>query len=108
LNSKKSNKMAQSFSQIIKSSTPTLVDFYAEWCGPCKTMKPILEKLKTSVGSKAKIITIDVDKNQHAASVYKIRGVPTLILFKNGEIVWKQSGVVQGAQLKALIEQHAG
>lgn len=99
--------MAKSFSETIKSSTPTLVDFYAEWCGPCKTMKPILENLKTKIGSKAKIITIDVDKNQHAASVYKIKGVPTLILFKNGEIVWKQSGVVQGGQLKALIEQHA-
>lgn len=98
--------MAKSFSEIIKSPTPTLVDFYAEWCGPCKTMKPILDDLKNKIGSKAKIITIDVDKNQHAASVYKIKGVPTLILFKNGEILWKQSGVVQGAKLKSLIDQH--
>ncbi len=98
--------MAQSFSEIIKSSTPTLVDFYAEWCGPCKMMKPILEDLKSKMGEKAKIITIDVDKNQQAASVFKVRGVPTLILFKNGEIVWRQSGVIQSAQLKTIIDGH--
>lgn len=98
--------MAQSFSELIKSSTPTLVDFYAEWCGPCKMMKPILEDLKTKLGQKAKIITIDVDRNQSAASVYQVRGVPTLILFKNGKIVWRQSGVIQSGQLKSIIEEH--
>jgi len=100
--------MAQKFSEIIKSSTPTLVDFYAEWCGPCKTMKPILEDLKSKMGGKAKVITIDVDRNQHTAERFKVRSVPTLILFKNGEIVWRQAGVVQSSQLKSIINGHLG
>ena len=97
--------MASTFSEIINSSTPTLVDFYADWCGPCKMMTPILEELKSAVGEKAKIIKIDVDKNPQVASAYKIQGVPTLIIFKDGQIKWRQSGVVSAQNLQQLINQ---
>jgi thioredoxin 1 len=99
--------MAKTFAEIVNSNTPTLVDFYAEWCGPCKTMKPILDDIKTKVGKGASVLKIDVDKNPKAAAAYKIKGVPTLILFKNGQIKWRQSGVVSANQLQQIIKQHS-
>lgn len=90
----------ESFKEIIGSETPTLVDFYASWCAPCKAMAPVLDQLKNQLGETVRIIKIDVDKNQSVADKFKIRGVPTFILFKNDQIVWRQSG---GIDLDTLI-----
>lgn len=95
------------FNELIKGDTPVLVDFYADWCGPCKAMAPILHDVKSRLGDRVKVIKVDVDKNQQAAAVYQVRGVPTLILFKDGKILWRQSGVVPGDQLINIINQHA-
>lgn len=95
------------FSDLINGDKPVLVDFFAEWCGPCKMMKPVLDQLKSQVGDSAAIIKVDIDKNQPAAAAFNVQSVPTLILFKKGKPVWRQSGVVQAAQLKQVIDQHA-
>jgi len=98
--------MAQKFSELIQGNVPVLVDFSAEWCGPCKMMKPILDELKSSLGDQVHILKVDVDKNPNAAAAYQIQGVPTLILFKKGEIRWRQSGVVRAPELQQIIQNH--
>ena len=81
--------------EIINSSKPTLVDFYADWCSPCKIMSPIIEQTKNSVGEDATVLKIDVDNNREVVRKYQIRSIPTLLIFKEGEVVWRQSGVPQ-------------
>lgn len=96
----------EKFEDLIQSPIPVLVDFFAEWCGPCKAMKPVLEDLKKQVGDKARIVKIDVDTHEELAAKYKIQAVPTFILFKNGEAVWRHPGLIQGSELKGVIEKH--
>jgi thioredoxin 1 len=93
------------FQELINSDQPVLVDFHAEWCAPCKMMAPILKKVAGEIGDKARIIKVDIDKNPSAAQHYQVMGVPTLIIFKNGEIKWRQSGVVQENQLLELLKK---
>ena len=93
------------FNEMIQSDKPVLVDFFAEWCGPCKMMSPILKEVKDSLGDEVTIIKVDVDKNPQAAAAYQVQGVPTLIVFKKGEAVWRQSGVVPKAGLANILQQ---
>lgn len=98
--------MKSSFNDIINSERPVLVDVYAEWCGPCKTMMPILSDFKKQIGDKVRVIKIDSDKNQALMQKYGIRGVPTLMLFQNGELLWRQSGVVPASQLTEIVRPY--
>ncbi|WP_166965338.1 thioredoxin [Yeosuana marina] len=98
--------MMSSFNDIISSNQPVLVDFHADWCGPCKMLAPILKQVKEELKDALKIVKIDVDKNQVLASKYQVRGVPTMILFKNGKQLWRQSGVLQKNDIINVIKQH--
>ncbi|REE25495.1 thioredoxin [Winogradskyella pacifica] len=94
------------FSEIINQEQPVLVDFFADWCGPCKMLSPILKQVKDKLGDGITILKIDVDKNQALASKYQVRGVPTMLLFKNGKQVWRQSGVLQESDIINVINTH--
>ncbi len=93
-----------SFGDLVNDEKPLLVDFHATWCGPCKMMAPELEKLKQMHGTDLTIIKIDVDKNQQTAMMYNVSGVPTLILFKKGKLLWRQSGAMTAGQLSGIIK----
>ena len=114
LKQKKANQLYQqkikinqmTFNELIQSEKPVLVDFFATWCGPCKTMAPILKDVKLEIGDTASIFKVDVDKNPETASAYQVQGVPTLILFQKGNILWRQSGVVPKRGLVSVIKQY--
>ena len=98
--------MKGDFNKIINEKTPVLVDFFAEWCGPCKAQSPVIKELAQEVDGKVRVLKIDIDKNQAVAQRYNVRGVPTLVLFIEGQIVWRQSGVQSKSQLLEVIKQH--
>lgn len=97
----------ETFNSIINASQLTLVDFFATWCGPCKTMHPVLEQLKTELGSGIRIIKIDVDKNAELSNAYRIQSVPTLMLFRSGQVLWRKSGAMRLTDLKNIIKEHS-
>ena len=96
----------EKFNELIKSDIPVLIDFYAEWCGPCKAIMPVLEKVKEKLGDKARIVKIDVDKFQELAEEYHIQTVPTFIIFKKGESLWRHSGMIPEKELITMIEKY--
>lgn len=97
----------EKFNDIINSENLTLVDFFATWCGPCKQMHPVLEQLKQEFGDSIRIVKLDVDKNDALAAAYRIQSVPTLMLFRSGQVVWRQSGAMRLNDLKAIINQYS-
>lgn len=99
--------MKSSFKDIINSDIPVLVDFYADWCGPCKMLAPILKQVKDELGEGVKVVKIDVDKNRSVATKFQVRGVPTMLLFKNGKQLWRQSGVLQKNDIVGIIKSHS-
>ena len=100
--------MSSSFDALVNSDTPVLLDFWATWCGPCKAMMPVLDDLKAELGDRVRIVKIDVDKNLDLSVQMKVMGVPTFMLYRNGQELWRQPGVLTKAALREVIEQHEG
>jgi thioredoxin 1 len=98
--------MKGNFDKIVNSSTPVLVDFSAEWCGPCKAQSPVLAEISREMGDRLKVIKIDVDRNPMISARFQIQGVPTLMLFRNGRILWRQSGLVDQHHLRKILAPH--
>jgi thioredoxin 1 len=98
---------AESFQQLIQSSTPVLVDFYADWCGPCKAMNPVIKEVAQAIQGKARIIKVNIDKSESAAMTYNVSAVPTFIIFKNGKQVWRHSGMIDKANLLRIIDANS-
>jgi thioredoxin 1 len=96
----------ETFNDIIKGDMPVLVDFYATWCGPCKMMTPIVEEVGQELQGNARVLKIDVDKNQTVADQYQVQAVPTLIIFKNGQVVWRKAGAIDKASLMSHVRQY--
>lgn len=96
----------KTFAELIQSETPTLVDFYADWCAPCKQMTPILQQIDSQFEGAIKVIKVDTDKNQSAATHYQIRSIPTMLLFQNGEVVWRHTGTIPLQELAQVVEKH--
>jgi thioredoxin 1 len=96
----------ENFNEIINSEQLTLVDFFATWCGPCKTMHPVLEQLKEQLGDRLRILKIDVDKNEALSASYRVQAVPTLMLFRKGELLWRQSGALSLSQLSGIVKDY--
>jgi len=95
------------FLELIKSNKPVLVNFYTVWCGPCKALKPVLETVTQNVGNQATVLSVDLDKNLAAARKFQINNVPTLILFKNGKVAWRKTGVVPAEDIERAIQKHS-
>ncbi len=97
----------ESFGELIKSDTPVLVDFYADWCGPCKAMSPVIQEVARAMQGKARVIKVDIDKSVQAANAYQVQAVPTFIIFKKGNIVWRHSGMIDKTSLINVLAQNA-
>lgn len=97
----------ETFSELIKSDTPVLVDFYADWCGPCKAMSPVIQEVAKAMQGKARVIKVDIDKSAQASNAYHVQAVPTFIIFKNGNIIWRHSGMIDKVSLMKVLTQSA-
>lgn len=98
----------ETFNDIIQGDTPVLVDFYADWCGPCKAMEPTIKDVAKAVSGKTRVIKLDIDRNQPTANTYQVSAVPTFILFRKGQVLWRHPGMIDKAKLMAVLNQHAG